>query len=151
MEYQLNLLKTTRQNALDLTQDLNTEQLNLIPTGFNNNLIWNLGHMVVTQQLLCYRLAGQRGHVSDDWIARYRKGSRPEEVVAQAEIEAIREALRTTSDQFMQDYEAGIFKTYNTYTTSYNATLSTVEEAFIFNNLHEAMHYGTMLTLKKLV
>ena len=151
MEYQLNLLKATRQNALNLTQNLSTEQLNLIPTGFNNNLIWNLGHMVVTQQLLCYRLAGQRGHVSEDWIARFRKGSRPEEVVTEAEIQAIREALQTTSDQFVEDYKAGIFETYNAYTTSYNVTLNTVEEAFIFNNLHEALHYGTMLALKKLV
>jgi len=32
------------------------EQLNKIPEGFNNNLIWNIAHCVVTQQLLCYKV-----------------------------------------------------------------------------------------------
>ena len=34
------------------------EQLALIPEGFHNNILWNIAHCVVTQQLLCYKLAG---------------------------------------------------------------------------------------------
>jgi hypothetical protein len=29
-----------------------------IPEGFNNNLIWNIGHIIVSQQLLVYKLSG---------------------------------------------------------------------------------------------
>ncbi len=30
-------------------------QHRVYPPNFNNNLIWNIGHILVTQQLLCYR------------------------------------------------------------------------------------------------
>lgn len=33
------------------------EQLNKIPAGFNNNLIWNIGHIIVAQQSLIYQLS----------------------------------------------------------------------------------------------
>ena len=34
------------------------EELNKIPEGFNNNVIWNIAHVVVTQQLLVYDMSG---------------------------------------------------------------------------------------------
>jgi hypothetical protein len=33
------------------------EQLNKIPEGYNNNLIWNIAHVVVVQQMLVYKLS----------------------------------------------------------------------------------------------
>ncbi len=46
--------------------------LNRIPPGFRNNLLWNIGHSVVTQQLLVYQRSGLATLVSDEMIERYR-------------------------------------------------------------------------------
>lgn len=51
------LLNATRQNILTLMQGLSADQLNKMSAGFNNNLIWNAGHVLVTQQLLYYKLS----------------------------------------------------------------------------------------------
>jgi hypothetical protein len=39
--------------ALDLAQ------LNIVPDGFNNSIAWNIAHILVTQQLLHYKLSGK--------------------------------------------------------------------------------------------
>ncbi|MFT7612776.1 MAG: hypothetical protein ACI9J3_001742, partial [Parvicellaceae bacterium] len=38
---------------------------------------------------------------------------------------------------------------FTEYTTSYNITLKTVEEAIAFSNMHEALHLGYAMAIKK--
>ena len=59
MEKIIELIKATRNKLLSLVEELTTEEMNYIPTGFKNNLAWQIGHLVVSQQILCYKLAGQ--------------------------------------------------------------------------------------------
>jgi hypothetical protein len=151
MNFQFDILKTTRENILRVMDGLTMEQLNKIPEGFNNNLIWNFGHVVVTQQLLNYALSGLPMYLSDDIINKYRKGSKPNLIVSEGEYEMLKTAAFDLIEALKKDYKAGIFKTYNTYTTSYNATLTSIEEGIDFNNVHEALHFGIIMSLRKLV
>ena len=58
MTKQIEIIRKTRAYLLESLKDLSTEQFNQIPGGFNNNIIWNLGHMIATQQGICYIRAG---------------------------------------------------------------------------------------------
>ena len=151
MQYHFNALKATRQNILKMVDGLTTEQLNKIPEGFNNNLAWHLGHVLITQQLLNYKLAGLSPNVSDEWIAKYRKGTKPEAVISEAEIAAIKEQLTTSISLLEKNFSEGIFKNYKTYPTSYGIELTSIDDAIIFNNVHEAMHLGNVISMRKLV
>jgi hypothetical protein len=53
----------------------NLDQLNTIPEGFNNNLIWNIGHIIVSQQLLVYKLSVCRWWW---WIGREIQRNQPQ-------------------------------------------------------------------------
>ena len=53
------------------------------------------------------------------------------------------------ADKMEDDYANGIFKEYKEYATSFNATLSCIDDAILFNNMHETMHLGFMIALKK--
>jgi len=145
------ILRVTRQNILRLIKTFDIDQLNTIPEGFNNNLAWNFCHVVVTQQLLCYKLAGKEMVVSNDHVEAFRKGSKPEDRVSQETIDLFIELATTTADKIEQDYTTGHFDGYKDYTTSYGMTLTSPEDAIRFNNVHEALHLGTILDLKKLV
>ncbi len=145
------LLKTSRQNALDLIQNLSDIQLNLIPEGFSNNMIWNLGHLVVTQQLLCYKLSNLDCHVTDEMIGKYRKGTKPEQDASPEEIALIKKLALELVDTTEKEYKDKIFKEYNPYMTSYNVELTSIEDALNFNNIHEGLHYGYMRALYKLM
>lgn len=151
MKNHVDILKITRKNLLKSIDGLSDKQLNHIPEGFNNNIIWNLGHVLVTQQLLCYRLGGVDTIIKDDMINKYRKGTKPEEIIESDEINMIKKSLVDIADCLEKDIDRNIFVQYNIYPTSYGVTLNNFGEAIVFNNVHEGMHYGTILALKKLV
>ncbi|PTM03966.1 MAG: DinB family protein [Bacteroidetes bacterium] len=125
------------------------EQLNKIPEGFNNNIIWNIAHTIVTQQLLVYGNSQLSMLVSDDMVSKYRKGTKAEHNVTQKKVDEIRALLFSTLEKTIEDYNNGVFVNYTTYTVSTKSTLTNVEEALEFNNFHEGIHFGYILALKK--
>ena len=148
---ELEIFKATRKNLVDLISGYSLDQLNDIPTGFNNNLMWNFGHVIVTQQLLIYNLSGLKMYADNELIKAYRKGSKPSNFIEKAEYDELMELAVSTVEDLEKDYLDELFREYKIYTTSYNITLSSVEQAISFNNVHEAMHLGTCLALKKFV
>lgn len=150
-EFILKGVRQTRANMLGLMKGLTMEQLNAIPSGFRNNLIWNYGHVIVTQQLLCYSLSGLKPIVDKALIENYRKGSAPDGSVSEAFFQELQALSESTLTQFEADYAQGIFQEFKLYPTSYGVELSRIEEAFQFNLAHEALHLGTMMAIRKLV
>ncbi|MFT5168066.1 MAG: hypothetical protein ACI8P3_003305 [Saprospiraceae bacterium] len=147
----LTTLLATRNNILNIINQYDKEQLNHIPEGFNNNLVWNLGHVIVTQQLLCYKPSSAEIRIDPSLIDKYRKGSKPEGVVSDDEILQLKNYAFSTVRQMEDDYNNDLFETYNEYTTSFGVTIDSIESAMAFNNVHEGMHYGYILALRKLV
>ncbi|MDN3670045.1 DinB family protein [Echinicola jeungdonensis] len=74
----INNIIQTRKNFINLISDLDIDQLNQIPEGYNNNIIWNFGHIIVTQQLLCNKFSGLPLLIDEDILDAFRKGSKPE-------------------------------------------------------------------------
>lgn len=151
MSFPLRVLRQTRRNMLAQCEPLDLERLNAIPAGFNNNLIWNVGHCLATHQLLCYGLGGQSPKLPADFIARYRRGTFPDGQANGAEWSFIRERLLSSVDTFEEDLRRLDFSNFKKYETSYGTTLTNVGQALSFNNVHEGMHFGTVLALRKLV
>jgi hypothetical protein len=46
MEKYFDIMQKGRMQFVHLLNGLTIEQLNKIPEGFNNNLIWNFGHLL---------------------------------------------------------------------------------------------------------
>lgn len=153
IERQIDVLKKGRMLMLKVIEDCSLEQINKIPSGFNNNIGWNIGHLVVTQQLLCYKLSGENTIVSDEMIDKYKKGAMPSNnsIINNEEWLLIKELFLELPKQFQKDYDNNLFETYNEYTTSVNVTIDSLEKAIDFNNFHEGIHLGVLLSLKKLV
>ena len=149
VNYRIDVAKKNRKLLEGFIDNLSLEQLNKVPQGFKNNVIWNIAHCIVTQQLLVYKKSGLDGMLSDEMISKYRKGTKTEEDVSQAEVNEIKSLLYTPLDQTNTDYNNGVFKNYEAYTVSTGSTLTKVEEAIDFNNFHEGIHLGYILALKK--
>ena len=143
--------KTVRNILLKILENHSLEQLNKVPVGFNNNLIWNIGHCITSQQVLVYELSGLPTIVSEEFIAKYRKGTKPEGDVLQAEVDEIKTLLFKTVVQTEDDFKNVLFKNYHQYTTSMGFTLKNVEDALSFNNYHEGLHTGIIMSIRKLV
>lgn len=144
----LALLLAARKNVRGIFQAHSLEEANEIPVGFNNNLIWNAGHVVATMELLIYGLSGQKTPSSREFIDRYRKGSRPEGPASQEEYDLIAAKLLDGIASLTADLGEKDFSNYKEYATSFGVTLASIEDALAFNNMHEAMHLGTMIALR---
>ncbi|HLA55988.1 MAG TPA: DinB family protein [Flavobacterium sp.] len=149
MDKALNITRTSRDVLSKFLDNYTLEELNKVPPGFNNNLIWNIAHIVVVQQMLVYNLSGLPMLVSDDMVAKYKRGTKPENEVTQQEVDEIRALLFTTIEQTQKDWENGVFKTYQEFTTLSGFRLQTAEDATGFNYYHEAVHTGMMMSIRK--
>jgi len=151
VQKQFEILKITRNNLLDAIESLSIEELNTIPKGFKNNIVWNVAHIIVTQQLLCYKLSGLEMLLDDSFVDFFKKGTAISHEVEQEEVELIKAELKSLANKLAEDYNSGLFKQYKTYPTSYNVTLNSIEDAIQFNNIHEALHFGYIMAMKKAV
>ena len=115
--------KATRELSAQFLEKYTLEELNKTPEGYNNNLIWNIGHIIVTQQLLVYKLSGLPMMVSDEMIERYSKGTRPERDVTQEEVAILKSLLFSTIEQLETDSTNNLFVNYQTYPTSAGVVL----------------------------
>ncbi|UXP32489.1 DinB family protein [Reichenbachiella agarivorans] len=151
MKEQFTLLTATRANILKEMEACTPAQLCSIPKGFNNNILWNAIHVIVTPQVLLYMKSNTACKIDTGIIESYRKGTIPSEEINYQMIEFAKNQLIPSVSQIEQDYSQQIFGDYETFQTSYGVILNTIEDAIRFNNLHESMHYGQIKMLKRLV
>ena len=145
------ITRTSRKVLSQFLEDYTLEQLNKVPAGFNNNLIWNIAHIVVVQQMLVYNLSGLPMMVSNEMVAKYKRGTKPEGDVSQAEVDEIQSLLFETINQTKADFNAKIFKNFTEFTTMSGYTMRSAEDALAFNYFHEATHLGMMMSLRKFI
>lgn len=152
MDFTFKVLENTRGIFKKIIENNSLENLNKIPKGFNNNIIWNIGHVVVSEQLLAYKLSGLESSLSDEMINKYRKDSKPNGDLSQAEVNEIKDLLLTNLEKTKEDYYDDVFENYNAYTVSTTGnTLTNIDEALEFVAIHEGLHYGYVLALLKAV
>ncbi|GAB3646371.1 DinB family protein [Echinicola sediminis] len=144
----INHIIKTRENFINLINGLSIDQINTIPEGFNNNIAWNFGHTLVTQQLLCYKFSGLPLLIEEELVEKFRKGTKPELPITEKELEQLKVLALSTLESLKNDLVIGSFKEYNEYTTSFGVTLSNIADAVNFNGIHEAMHLGYAKAIK---
>lgn len=147
----LDVLRQTRRSLVAVVDAIPEAARTVIPDGFSNHVLWNLGHVVVTERLLVYGLSGLPLGVPDDWVAAFRKGSRPADGEAAAPYDALRQSALDLPDRTEADYRGGRFETYREYRTTPGVVLASVEDAVRFNLYHEGIHLGAILALQKRV
>ena len=142
-------LQMNRNNVLNVMKDLNESDLNYIPQGFNNNIIWNATHLLTTQQYFCYYLSGLHSEISGEMVKRYARGTKPEGNAGADEIKFLKEQLEQSVGRMREDFAAGKFVEYKGMDLGPNFKLSNIQEALSFNNTHESLHLGYMMALKR--
>lgn len=150
MNHLLQVFQQNRKSVINLLEKHSLDQINAIPPEFNNNLIWNAGHLLLAQQYLMYHFSELPLLVPIEELApKYNSGTLPDGQATQVDVNQLIELLRRTSDQAVQDYNKGIFKKYNPYTSEYfGITMNNIEEAIHFNTYHEGFHFGYMSAIK---
>jgi hypothetical protein len=151
MKTEFKITRRTHELLDGYFEKFSIEDLNKIPDGFRNNLIWNIGHIIVSQQILVYKGSNQPMVVSDDLVSLYARGTAPHRDISPSEAVELRNLLDSLIRKTEDDYNDGIFTEYNARKSEMGYDLATVEDAIAFNNHHEALHLGIMMQLRKFI
>lgn len=140
-----------RRNFTNLIDSLSVEQLNEIPKGFNNNVIWNYGHIISATESLCYALSGNTPNLDESLRKGFAKGTKPEKYYSSTEISELKKLSVDLLKKLEMDYNSGLFKTFSPYPTSFGLELKSIEEALQFLPVHEGLHYGYAMAQRKVL
>lgn len=151
MNEQIKMMRTTRTWLLNMIKHLSADQLNTIPAGFNNNIIWNVAHLIAAQQGVCYVRAGLKPAVEEKYFINYKPETKPGKPVDENEIETIKKLLFSSLDQFETDLSKNIFTNYTPWATRYGVEMNNIEDALRFLPFHEGLHVGYVMALKRVL
>ena len=140
----------TRKTLLKIMESRNFENLIRIPAGFNNSIFWNIAHLLVTQQLLCYKLSGLDLMIDEDMVSRYGKGAVATAEVSIEDIEYVKNNLLKMTINLKEDYTKESFKQFKPYMTSTGIELLDIDDALKFSGFHDGIHLGIVLSLMKI-
>lgn len=146
----LDVIRVSRKKVLDMTEGLSLQQLNCIPALMKNNILWNMAHLVATQQNVCYLKSGLSPLVDVSFIERYKPGTKPGGFIEAAEYEEIKQYLQLHIQRLEEDYKKGVFSGYNSFTSATypGVTIDTIDDAIGFIAFHESLHLGYIMAMK---
>jgi hypothetical protein len=151
MQKYIDNIRQVNNTFVKLLDSLSVEQVNKIPDGFNNSIIWNFAHLLAVQQAVFYRLSDLQPTIDPVFIATYKSGTKPEKYIDENEIKNIKEMFADAINAFEEDYKNGMFKEYKTYPTSMGVVLTNIDDAIQFSTVHDGLHLGYARALRRLV
>lgn len=134
-----------------MTSYLNAEQYNLVPHGYNNNIIWNMGHLLIVSESYLYRNSTFKApsHVFD--ISLFDGGTSPEQDFTTYGISLIRQSLLETVPVF-ESKSVVLYETKGSDNPPSNSVCHAVSEASLrFILFHEDIHYHTVKKMVQLM
>lgn len=132
----------TRKNFITLVEGLSLQELNCLAPGFKNTIAWNFGHIVVSQQKLCYVPAGVPVKVSEEYLNLFQKGTQTTRNITQEEIEDLKKLAFSLIEEMENDIETGYLDQYQPLQTHFGLLLQNSQDAADFSSLHDSMHLG---------
>jgi len=153
MEHVFKFIFESRHAFIQLIDSLSIEDLNKVPEGFNNNIIWNFGHIVVSTQTLSYTRTGiKEGTSWVKYVDAYAKGTKPSYFVEQAEVDELKALAISTIAAIENDYKAGVFDIITAYeTATYGAVMNTIEDVLTTSIGHDNLHLGYAVAQKRII
>src|SRR6185312_932257 len=151
MKESIDIMRGARKFLINLIDGISIEKLNEIPAGFNNNLAWNIGHVIANQQILCYRNAGVKPVIEEEIIDKYKTGTRPDGFIEEKEFKVFMQYLLETIDKFEKDSATNMFENYKAFDLkSYpGVRIKNISDAAKFVTFHDGLHVGYSMALKR--
>jgi len=147
MQHYLTKLEELRLMLLSTTTQLTNQQMNHKPIGFNNNIIWNMGHLVVVSDDILYSSIESKRPQHQFDVHKFRKGTKPEADVDGQTIASIRNSLSVTAPSFRELLDqASLAHPELQYDKVVRSIISNASMSFLI--FHEQMHIQAIDNIK---
>lgn len=154
LQFALHVFEKTRQSIRKSINNLTDVQLLTTPTGFANNILWNIGHVITLQQAMIYGRSGLPTEIDSPLMRQlFWANTSPTDWGTQPDIPTLIDMLTTHPHQLQKDIVNGQFSNtvYNPRTSGSGIYIESLAHAIHYNNYHEGLHLGAIQALKDFV
>ena len=144
------ILMGARERMANGLKELTPEQWFTQPDGFANNIAWNVGHLVMAQQGLCYGRLGLDAPIGQEKISElrtlYGSGTSPADWTENPDTDELVRLFVELPKQMGEDVAAGKFDNLEMPEPVEGRfpPPQSVMHGLIFNQYHEGLHLGTI-------
>ncbi len=149
--FEFEILKASRIRLLQVMETVDNTILFKIPETFNNNIVWQIGHCITSQQRHMYMRSGLPMHISQEFMEAFKIGTAPHTWKKTPDIDEIKHLLLYTVNQLSKDLTSGIFVEYQSFSLPIGFSINNHIQALQAANFHEAEHSGIILSYLKLL
>lgn len=149
--YLFKQLRFVRGNTIKHVTGMSEEETRTVPRGFNNNILWNLGHILLVHEKFSFALTNEKMELPKHLAELFSPGTKPENWGTQVpSLDEIFLLLSKQIDRIEQTLEHRLEEDLEKpFVTSAGLELSTVKECLSFCLYHEGMHFATIKAIKQ--
>lgn len=147
-EVLFNQLKSYREHISYLLDDLSEQTAEVIPTGFNNNIRWNAGHIYLDQYKWIEHLTKEKTEVPEDYLTWFGYGTSPLNFTNETPtLEELKILLKNQPERIKELYGHRLEEEF----PPTEMGMFTIEQVLIRTIFHEGMHIQSIIDILKLV
>lgn len=140
----------TRRNILKQLDALSAEKRDIVPTGFNNNIHWQLGHIVTMAERIVYGFAGKEATLPPGYPLFFATGTRPSEWIGEPPTwDEIMQVFQTQQAALIEAFAGSLdepVKNRDNY-----AKAETIRHLLELNVSHESSHAGMITAMVRVL
>ena len=142
-------LDIVRHHLLREIEGLSRDQLLEIPEGRDDNVLWNVGHLLCSLSRLTYGRAGHPLPIPQRYLDLMGKNTNALNWPEPPDVDVVINQFKSLPAQIESDHAAGKFDAYEPLQITSTHTIDSLEEAVNFHCFHEGLHIGMIITLKQ--
>lgn len=135
---------------LQVIDGLSEEQLLKVADNTNQNILWNIGHVVHSLYGMTYGSCKLDYPGLPEWPEQFKGGSSPATWEGTPDVAAVMEHFKSSAAKVGEDLNAGVFDGFDKVELG-PFTFTSIEQLLQFHLYHEGIHLGMVMTLKKLI
>ncbi|MDA8443198.1 MAG: DinB family protein [Peptococcaceae bacterium] len=147
----LDQLSFARTGTLSTVAELTQTEANIIPQGFNNNILWNLGHLYLSQERFAFHFVQEPMLIPSGFLELFGKGSKPEAWAQAPDLGEIVNLLEAQPNRIREKLQGRLQDAVTNPPPIPGITFSTVEDMLTFNLYHEGIHVQAIRMLRRLI
>ena len=143
-------LRFTRAYTLRILNSVSKDDADVMPTGFNNNIRWNAGHVLASNAQLLFANTGDKVQLSQAYIDNFKGGTKPSDWKGEPpSFEEILTLLEAEVEQIISTYDGRLDEEIKREMKLGGFEIKTVRDIISFNIFHEGLHAGLINGLKR--
>ena len=144
-------LITARGYFAQVIKGLSESQLTEVPDGASNSVLWNIGHIVHSNASMVYGPCGLESPIPASYEGLFKGGTSPGTWSTPPSTDEVLGHFKTMNEDIVAKYTAGELDSFAAHELMPGLKHDNIEDALGFCCVHEGVHIGAVIALKKLL